>query len=72
MSVSRAFAPRLFRKASSISLEGGLALVANRLHSKYGSYLVCKSCISSGRDRKGNYNKNVASKRDGEERYYRR
>jgi hypothetical protein len=46
--------------------------VADRLHGRYGSYLACKSCASSGRDRKGNYNKNVAGKRDGEERYYRR
>lgn len=72
MSVSRAFAPRPSRKASSVSPEGGLALVADRLHGRYGSYLACKSCTSSGRDRKGNYNKNVAGKRDGEERYYRR
>jgi hypothetical protein len=49
-----------------------LALVADRLHGRYGSYVSCKSCTSSGRDRKGNYNKNVAGKRDGEERYYRR
>lgn len=49
-----------------------MASVADRLHGKYGSYLACKSCTSSERDRKGNYNKNVAGKRDGEERYYRR
>ena len=72
MSVSRAFALRPSRKALSVSPEGSLALVADRLHGKYGSYLACKSCTSSGRDRKGNYNKNVAGKRDGEERYYRR
>lgn len=72
MTVSRAFAPRPPRKASSVSPEGGLALVADRLHGRYGSYLACKSCTSSGRERKGNYNKNVAGKRDGEERYYRR
>jgi hypothetical protein len=46
--------------------------VADRLHAKYGSYLSCKSCTSSGRHRKGNYIKNVAGKRDGEDRYYRR
>lgn len=72
MSVSRAFASRSSRKASSVSPEGGLASVADRLHGKYGSYLACKSCTSSGRDRKSNYNKNLAGKRDGEERYYRR
>lgn len=46
--------------------------MADRLHAKYGSFLSCKSCTSSGRDRKGNYIKNVAGKRDGEDRYYRR
>jgi hypothetical protein len=46
--------------------------VADRLHAKYGSFLSCKSCSSSERDRKGNYIKNVAGKRDGEDRYYRR
>lgn len=72
MFVSRAFTPRPSRKASSVSPEGRLASVADRLHSRYGSYLACKSCALSGRDRKGNYIKNVAGKRDREDRYYRR
>jgi hypothetical protein len=72
ISFSRSFAPRPLRKASSVSPEGGLASVADRLYAKYGSFLFCKSCTSSGRDRKGNYIKNVAGKRDGEDRYYRR
>jgi hypothetical protein len=46
--------------------------VADRLHAKYGLFLSYKSCTSSGRDRKGNYIKNVAGKRDREDRYYRR
>ncbi|KAM0714672.1 hypothetical protein Q7P37_009970 [Cladosporium fusiforme] len=72
MPVSRAFAPRPARKSSSVSPEGGLSLVTDRIHAKYGSYLACKSCVSSERDRKGNYIKNAAGKRDGEGRYYRR
>jgi hypothetical protein len=71
MPVSCAFALRLSRKASSVSLEGRLALVADQLHGRYGSYVSYKSCTSLGRDWKGNYNKNVAGKRDREERYYR-
>jgi hypothetical protein len=47
-------------------------LVADRLHGKYGSYLARMSCTSLGRDRKGNYNKKKAVKRDGEEGYHRR
>lgn len=72
MPVSNRFAPRRTRKPSTVSPEGGLALVAEALHARYASYLPCKSCAASGRERKGNYVKNLAGKRDGEDRYYRR
>jgi hypothetical protein len=72
MPVSNGFAPRRTRKPSTVSPEGGLALVAEALHARYASYLPCKSCSASERERKGNYVKNLAGKRDGEGRYYRR
>lgn len=72
MPISSRFAPRRTRKPSTVSPEGGLALVAEGLHAKYASYLPCKSCSSSERERKGNYVKNLAGKRDGEDRVYRR
>lgn len=72
MSAHPVFAPRQTRKASPVSPESGLALVAHRLHGTHGPRLPCKSCASSERERKGSYIKNVAGKRDGEDRYYRR
>lgn len=72
MPISNRFAPRRTRKASTVSPEGGLALVAEGIHARYASFLPCKSCSSSERERKGNYVKNLAGKRDGEDRYYRR
>jgi len=72
MSVHSTFTPRQTKKASPVSPENGLASVAHRLHGIHGPRLSCKSCTSSERERKGNYIKNVAGKRDGEDRYYRR
>lgn len=72
MPISNKFAPRRTKKPSTVSPEGGLALVAEALHAKYASHLACKSCAASVRERKGNYVKNLAGKRDGEDRYYRR
>jgi len=72
MSVHYAFTPRRTKKAAPVSPENGLVSVAYRLHGIHGPRLPCKSCASSERERKGNYIKNVAGKRDGEDRYYRR
>jgi hypothetical protein len=72
MSAPRAFIPRQTKKVSPVSPESGLALVSHELHGKYGPRLPCKSCASSERVWKGNYLKNLAGKRDGEDRYYRR
>lgn len=72
MSVHHIFAPRQTKKASPVSPENGLASVAHRLHGLHGHRLPCKSCASSERERKGHYVKNVAGKRDCEDRYYRR
>lgn len=72
MSIYSTFTPRQTEKASPVSLKDGLPLVAHRLHGIHGPRLSCNSCASSGKDREGNYIKNVAGKGDGENRYYRR
>lgn len=70
MPVLHAFTPRQTKKASPVSPGSGLALVSHELHAKHGPRLPCESCASSERERKGNYLKNLAGKRDSEDRYY--